>query len=173
MDKAKLFASNFAKNSTLDDTGHPLPDFPSRTDHSLNTFKVTVKDVSKLIKNLQSGKATGPDGIPVVVLKRISPELSPILAKLFNRCLKEGCFPASWKFFAICPVFKNAGERQSPSQYRPISLLSIVSKLFESIINEQILRHLTRADLLSDFLYGFRAYRSTADVLTVITDRIS
>ena len=172
-DKASLFASNFAKNSTLDDTGHQLPDFPSRTESSLNTFRVSVKSVANQIKNLQSGKATGPDNIPVVVIKHISPELSPILAKLFNRCLEEGCFPASWKFSTVCPVYKNAGDRQAPSQYRPISLLSIISKLFESIINEQIMLHLSKGNLLCDFQYGFRASRSTADVLTVITHRIS
>ena len=172
-DKASIFASNFAKNSTLDDSGHPLPVFPSRTDQQLTFFKVTVKDVSKIIKNLQSGKATGPDNIPVVVLKHISPELSPILAKLFNRCIRAGCFPTSWKFSVVCPVYKNSGDRQSPSQYRPISLLCIISKIFESIINQQIMIHLSQTNLLSDVQYGFRSARSTADVLTVITDRIS
>ena len=172
-DKASIFASNFAKNSTLDDSGHPLPVFPSRTDQQLTFFKVTVKDVSKIIKNLQTGKATGPDNIPVVVLKRISPELSPILAKLFNRCIRAGCFPTSWKFSVVCPVYKNSGDRQSPSQYRPISLLCIISKIFESIINQQIMIHLSKTNLLSDVQYGFRSARSTADVLTVITGRIS
>ena len=132
-----------------------------------------MKDVSKLIRNLQSGKATGPDNIPVVVLKHISPELSPILARLFNRCLRVGCFPTSWKFSVVCPVYKNSGDRQSPSQYRPISLLCIISKLFETIINQQIMSHLSEANLLSDFQYGFRSSRSTADVLTVISNRIS
>ena len=109
----------------------------------------------------------------MVVLKHLSPELSPILAKLFNRCLKERCFPTSWKTSAVCPVFKNAGDKSAPSQYRPISLLSIISKLFECVINERVLDHLVKNNLLSDVQYGFRSSRSTADVLTVITHRIS
>ncbi|MEL7340328.1 MAG: reverse transcriptase family protein, partial [Bacteroidota bacterium] len=149
------------------------PEFPPVTDEKLCESKVTASLISKLITELDSTKATGPDGIPVVVLKHLNPELSPILAKLFNRCLKEKCFPSVWKTSAVCPVFKNAGEKSNPAQYRPISLLSVISKLFESVINKRILDHLNRNNLLSDVQYGFRSARSTADVLTVITHRIS
>ena len=172
-DKAKLFAMNFASNSTLDDHGHPLPDFPSRTQARLSSFKVSAREVALCIKDLDPNKATGPDNIPVIVLKNLSPELSPILARLFNRCLKLKCFPSSWKFSSVCPVFKNSGLRSSPSQYRPISLLSIMSKLLEAVINHRVTKHLSTHNLLSDFQYGFRSARSTADVLTVITHRIS
>ena len=172
-EKAKLFAANFAANSTLDDHGHPLPDFPQLTDCLLSKFSVTSKEIGKLVRKLDSTKATGPDEIPVVVLKHISPELSPILAKLFNCCLTEKCFPDIWKLSSVCPVFKNAGLRSAPSQYRPISLLSVISKLFEAVMNRRILGHLTKNNLLSDSQYGFRSARSTADALTVITHRVS
>ena len=173
VDKAELFAKNFASNSNLNDKGHALPDYPSKTDKSLNSFTVSAKEVAKLIKALDSTKATGPDSIPVVVLKNISPELSPILAKLFNKCLHQKCFPASWKTSSVCPVYKNSGDRSSPSQYRPISLLSVMSKLLESVINKRVIQHLTKNHLLCDEQYGFRSSRSTADVLTVITHRVS
>ena len=55
--------------------------------------------------NLDSSKASGPDCIPVVVLKNCEPELSYILAKLFNICLKESCFPDCWKVSSVVPVF--------------------------------------------------------------------
>ena len=171
--KAKIFASNFAANSTLDDQGHTLPDFPTLTDSSIDSFTIKAKDIAKSIQNLDSSKATGPDGIPVVVLKKLCPEISPILAKLFNKCLKEECFPMSWKLSHVCPVFKNSGESSSPSQYRPISLLSVISKLFEAAINTAVLGHLAKNNLLSDQQYGFRPRRSTADILTVISHRIS
>ena len=172
-DKASIFASKFAAHSNLDDRGCLPPDFPPVTEEKICDLKVTAGQISKLIKELDSTKATGPDSIPVVVLKHISPELSPILAKLFNRCLNERCFPTSWKTSAVCPVYKNAGDKSAPSQYRPISLLSIISKLFECVINERVLDHLVKNNLLSDVQYGFRSSRSTADVLTVITHRIS
>ena len=70
-------------------------------------------------------------------------------------------------------MYKNSGDRSSPSQYRPISLLSIMSKLLESVINKRVTKHLMKNHLLCDEQYGFRSSRSTADVLTVITHRVS
>ena len=80
--KAKLFAKNFSKNSNLDDSGISLPVFPSRTNLKLHNISITPKMVKKVITNLDSSKASGPDFIPVVVLKNCEPELSYILAKL-------------------------------------------------------------------------------------------
>ena len=70
--------------------------------------------VNKVITNLDSSKASGPDCIPVVVLKNCEPELSYILAKLFNKCLKESCFPGCWKVSSVVPVFKNVGKGIQP-----------------------------------------------------------
>ena len=72
----------------LDDSGISLPVFPSRTNLKLHNISVTPKMVKKVIMNLDLSKASGPDGIPVVVLKNCEPELSYILAELFNNCLK-------------------------------------------------------------------------------------
>ena len=88
-DKAKLFAENFSLNSNLDDSGFSLPVFPSRTNLKLHNISVTPKMVRKVVMNLDLSKASGP----VVVLKSCEPELSYILAELFNKCLKESCFP--------------------------------------------------------------------------------
>ena len=96
-DKAKLFAKNFSKKSNLDDSGISLPVFPSRTILKLHNISVTPKMVKKVIMNLDLSKASGPDCIPVVVLKNCEPELSYILAELFNKCLKESCFPDCWR----------------------------------------------------------------------------
>ena len=92
-DKAKLFHEHFSMNSNLDDSGISLPIFPSRTNLKLYNISVTPKMVRKVIMNLDLSKASGPDCIPVVVLKNCEPELSYIIAELFNKCLKECCFP--------------------------------------------------------------------------------
>ena len=78
--KHKLFAENFSKNSNLDDSGISLPVFPSRTNLKLHNIYVTPKMVKKVITNLDLSKASGPDCLPVVVLKKCEPELSYILA---------------------------------------------------------------------------------------------
>ena len=125
--------------------------------------------VRKVVMNLDLSKASGPDCIPVVVLKNCELELSYILAELFNKCLKESCFPDYWKVSSVVHVFKNAGERSTAKNYRPVSLLSVVSKVFEKL---KVFDHLEKCGLFSDFQYGFRFSRSTPDLLTVVSDRI-
>ena len=81
-DKAKLLAENFSKNSNLDDSGISLPVFPFRSNLKLHNISVTPKMVRKAVKNLDLSKASGPDCMPVVVLKNCEPELSYLLAEL-------------------------------------------------------------------------------------------
>ena len=83
-DQANLFTKNFSKNSNLDDSGISLPVFPSRTNLKLHNISVTPKMVKKVITNLDLSKASGPGCIPMVVLKNCEPELSYVLAELFN-----------------------------------------------------------------------------------------
>ena len=103
--------------------------------------------VGKVVINLDLSKASGLDCIPVVVLKNCEPELSYILAELFNKCLKESCFPDCWKVSSVVPVFKNVGERSTAKNYHPVSLLSVVSKVFEKLVNNRIVDHLEKYGL--------------------------
>ena len=73
----------------------------------------------------------------------------------------------------MVPVFKNVGKRSTAKNYHPVSLLSVVSKVFEKLVNNRIVDHLEKCGLFSDFQYGFRSCRSTADLLTVVSDRIA
>ena len=129
--------------------------------------------VKNVITNLDLSKASSPDSIPVVVLKNCEPGLSYIVAEPFNKCLKESCFPDCWKASSVVPVFKNVGERSTAKNYHPVSLLSVVSKFFEELVNNRIVDHLEKCGLFSDFQYGFRSSRSTLDLLTVVSDTIA
>ena len=73
----------------------------------------------------------------------------------------------------MVPVFKNVGERSTAKSYRPDSRLTVVSKVFEKLVDNGIVDHLEKCGLFSDFQYGFRSSRSTADLLTVVSDRIA
>ena len=146
-DKAKLFAKNFSKNSNLDDSGISLPVLPCRTNLKLHNLSITLKMVKKVITNLDLSNASGPDCIPVVVLKNCEPKLSYILAKLFNNCLKESCFPDCWKVSFVIPVFKNVGERSTAKSYCPVNLLSVVIKVFEKLVNNRIVDHVGKCGL--------------------------
>ena len=172
-DKAKLFAENFSLNYNLDDSGISLPVFASRTNLKLHNISVAPKMVRKVVMNLDLSKSSGPDCIPVMVLQICEPELSYILVELFNKCLKKSCFPDCWKVSSLVPVFKKVGERSTSKNYHPVSLLSVVSKVFEKLVNNRIVDHLQNCGHFSDFQYGFRSSRSTADLLTVVSDRIA
>ena len=134
-DKAKLSAENFSKNSNLNDSGISLPVFHSKTNLKLHV-SVTPTMVQKVITNLDLSKTSGPDGIPVVVLKNCEPEHSCRVAEYFNKSLKESCFPDCWKVSSVVPVFKNVGKRSTAKNYLPVSLLSAVNKVFEKLINK-------------------------------------
>ena len=172
-DKAKLFAQNFSKNSNLDDSGISLPVFPSRTNLKLHNISITLKMVKKVLMNLVLPKASGPDYILVVVLKNCKPEPSYILAELFSKCPKESCFPNCRQVSLVAPAFKNVGEQSTGKNYRPVMLLSLVSKVFEKLVNNRIVDQLEKSSLFSNFQYGFRSSLSTADLLTVVYDRIA
>ena len=101
-----------------------------------------------------------------------SQELSPVLAKLYNKCLAESCFPSCWKPSSVVPAYKNDGERSDSGKYRPVSLLPIISKIFESFIYDSLTKHLDITGHFSDHQCGFRAFRSTADILAVLSERI-
>ena len=128
--------------------------------------------VGKVIANLDLSKASGLDCIPVVVLKDSQPELFYIIAELVNNCLKESCFPDCWKVSLAVPVFKNIVERSTDKNYHPVSLFSVVSKVFEKLANNRIVDHLEKYGIFSNFQYHFRSSRSTADP-TVLSDRIA
>ena len=156
-DKAKLCAKKFSKNSNLIDSGIALPVFLSKANLKLDNISVTPKMVKKVIMNLDFSKASGPDCIPVVVPKNCELEYSYILAEPFNKCLQEPCFPDFWKVPAVVPVFKNVGERSAAKNYHPVSLLSVVSKVFEKLVNNGIVDHLGKCGLFSDSQSGFRS----------------
>ena len=108
-----------------------------------------------------------------MVLKNRKTEPSYILSEFFNKCLKESCLPGCWKVSSVAPVFKNFGERSTAINYHPVSLLSVVSKVFVKLVNNRIVDHLEKCGLFSDFQYGFRSSRSIADLLTIVSDRIA
>ena len=108
-----------------------------------------------------------------VVLKNCEPELSYILAELFDIYLTDSCFSDFWKASLVVLVFKNAGESSTAKNYCPVRLLLVVSKVFEKLLNNRIDDHVKKCGIFSDSQYGFRSSQSTADFLTVVSDRIS
>ena len=123
---------NFLKNFNLDDSGISLPVFPSRTNLKLHNISVTLKMVKKVTMNLDLSKASGPDYIPVMVLKNCSPELSYILAKLLSKCHQESCFSDCWKVLSVVPELRILGKGL---QVKTTALLGFFLWLVKSLKN--------------------------------------
>ena len=166
--KAELLAQTFASNSTLNDSG-VIPPTPPPSNSFMPNIVISSKDVISALSELNTKKAYGPDGIPPVVLKTCASELAPCLGKLFRLCLSTSTFPSCWKLALIQPVPKK-GDPSQPSNYRLIALTSILSKVFESILNRKIWKYLKSSNLVSDRQYGFRKERSTYDLLSLLSD---
>ena len=86
---------------------------------------------------------------------------------------EESCFPDCSKVSSGAPVFKNVGERSTAKNYCPVSLFSVVRKVFEKLVNNKVIDHLEKSGLFSDFQFGFRSSKPTADLLTVVSQRIA
>jgi hypothetical protein len=132
---------------------------------------VTVKEVVKLLSSIPNGKATGLDNIQVRLLKASAPSIAPSLAYIFNMSLKTGMFPHEWKHARITPIFKK-GTKTNPGNYRPVSVLPVVSKFMERIVHKQLYEYLSANNLLSLQQSGFRRKHSCQTSLHRLTEQL-
>ena len=128
-----------------------------------------TRKTRKALSKLDISKSSGPDGIPIQVMKRCAPELAPVLTKLFQISYDSGVCPTLWKNAEVVPVPKR-GDPTNPSNYRPIAITSILCKVMESLLSEQLLAYLENNFLINDRQYGFRKARSTGDLLVYVND---
>ena len=109
---------------------------------------------------MRDNAAPGPDEIPPILLKMLRDEVARPLTKLFQRSIDEGRIPEDWRNANVVPIFKK-GSRFEPGNYRPVSLTSVVGKLLERIIKNEIEAHVENNKLINDSQHGFRRGRST------------
>ena len=128
-----------------------------------------IGEVEAVLKSLDPNKATGPDEIPARILKETATTIAPSLCKLFNRSLGEGYIPSEWKLANVVPVYKK-DEKDHVENYRPISLLCIISKVLERCVLNRINDRLE--DLIADCQHGFRSGRSCVTNLLETLDNI-
>ena len=138
---AECFGRFFAKKCRLDDgdfDATDIPRFPSRCSSTLCRIRFRPSTVRRLLGQLDPAKATGPDGVPARVLKECRAVLATPLAHLFSLCFEQGVHPSDWKTANVVPVHKRK-SRTDMKNYRPVSLLSVMSKVMEKVINTSIM----------------------------------
>ncbi|KAG7166732.1 RNA-directed DNA polymerase from mobile element jockey-like 30 [Homarus americanus] len=132
---------------------------PGKEEEKLKNITIRKVDVLKKINKLKKTKSPGPDEIFPRVLKECREQISGPLVNLFTKSLDMGVVPDLWKQANVVPIFKT-GDRASASNYRPISLTSVVGKFLESIIADSIRSHLEKSILIYDSQHGFTKGKS-------------
>ena len=163
-EKANALNEQFTSVFTLENK-ETVPEFegiPVNT--KLTSITVTEDTVLKRLQNLRVDKAPGPDDVHPYILKYLSETLAKPLTILFNLSLTETSLPQIWKKGIITALFKK-GERNLASNYRPISLTSIICRVLERIIVEHIIKHLTENNIYDKKQHGFTAKKSTVSNL--------
>ena len=154
----KYFASVFTKEN-LDVIPQAPAIYNDNNDSILSKITVSQDDVLKEINKLKPHKSPGPDEIYSRVIKETKVELCQPLATIFNDSLSSGLVPVAWKTANVVPIFKK-GDKSVASNYRPISLTSIIGKMLESILAGKIRDHLERFKLINESQHGFMQGRS-------------
>ena len=128
----------------------------------------TSNEIQDIIKELTTGKASD---IPIIVLKKSSYLIAPILARLYNSCVTDGIFPSIFKTGKITPIYKK-GNPELLENYRPISTLAIFGKIFEKILYSRLYSYLISKSILHPNQFGFRKGHSTSHAVHKSVDII-
>ena len=131
--------------------------------------KVSCQEVFNLIQKIPSNKASGLDNISARLLKEASPIVTRSLTFIINQSIATGIFPNAWKRARVSPIFKE-DLRTDPNNYRPISVLAVVSKLIERVVFNQLYEYLNNNNLLTESQSGFRPMFSTETALLEATN---
>ena len=145
---------------------------PQNMEKSLFLAPTTKHEISDIIANLKQTDSVGHDNIPLKLVRHCKSELAEILSDINNHTILEGVFPNSLKIAKVIPVFK-AGDVKSVTNYRPISILPVFSKIFEKVIYKRLDDFLAKNEILHKNQFGFRAKLSTCAALLQLVDKIT
>ncbi|CAB3379847.1 Hypothetical predicted protein [Cloeon dipterum] len=166
---ASQFLATFKQNFSPAGTDFPFLRRVPVQNEKLSKLHVTVSEVSALLHVLDAKSAAGPDGIPAVLLKSCAETICPSLAHIFNLSLQTRDLPADWKCAAVTPIPKE-GNKNEFNNYRTISVTSLVGKLLEKHVRNQLAAFFERKNSLPDSQHGFRDRRSCTTMLLKTLD---
>jgi len=167
LDKATVFNNFFSAQSTLENNDDETPNLAQSQGPILQNITLTATEVKTIINELDKNKAVGPDLIHNKLLFAAKNSITEPLTYIFNRCLTESKFPTIWKTAHVNPIHKK-GEKNVCNNYRPISLLSCVGKLFERCIHSHVYNFLRNNNIITPSQSGFIPGDSTTNQLLSI-----
>ena len=143
----------------------------AEVEESLFLTPTTPQEIEELCLSLESGKGMGWDGVSPRVIKGVARQLSGSLSRLYNCCMREGFYPTCFKVARVVPVFKGEDPTEF-CNYRPISVLPVLSQIFERVIRSRLIRFLDRNEVMITGQYGFRPGHSTAMAVLDMVEKI-
>ncbi len=167
-ERANCLNNYFVSISTLDTSSGVLPDSSVFAFNYLDEVSINESEIKNIIKILFTNKAVGEDLISHLVLKRTCSSIAKPLCLLFNKSLQECTFPALWKKAMVMPLFKK-GDANTPSNYRPMSLLSCLGKLMEGVVYKHLYNHFVSHNLIYCKQSGFLRGHSTVTSLLIFS----
>ena len=168
--KAELFNDHFVEKSILPNNLPVLPPLDVAV-ADLSSILITEEEVNKALTSLDISKANGSDNISNRLLKNTASSIAKPLSKLFNASLNLGIFPSSWKDANVTPVFKK-NDKQNKNNYRPISLLPNIGKVFERVVFNHLYKYCQEHNLLTWRNSGYKPLDSSINQLIYISHRI-
>ena len=145
--------------------------FKSRTTENFEITYISKIFIEKELRALKRNKSSGLDELPPGMLKDCASYISQPLCHILNLSIKNSTVPNLWKLAKITPIFKS-GNKEQPSNYRPISVLPVLSKILEKAVHHQFLAFLENNKLLNESQFGYRKNRSTKLAAALFCDNI-
>ena len=161
--------SNLAKNIS-NDTDDPISFMSPQTPGSMFINPVNVTELSEIILSLNNS-SPGWDGLDTNIIKKSSGLIVHPLVYVINLCIEQGIFPKELKIAKIIPIYKS-NDKQLITNYRPISVLPVFSKLFERVLHNRLLSFVDCKNIIYDYQFGFRRNHGTNSALIILTDKI-
>ena len=170
--KAELFNDFFCSHSNIDSSGASLPNKTIVNDVKLESITFNQAEVLDILKSLDPNKSVGLDGVSPRLLKLVAEEIAPSLTRVFNCSMSCSKFPSQWKLANVIPIYKK-GKLTEVSNYRPVSLLSCLSKVFEKVVFRHLFNFFRENMKLSIHQSGFMPGDSTVNQLVYLYDYFS
>jgi hypothetical protein len=168
--KAGLLNNVFQSVFTKEPDFHILPTFNSRTDLRLENVMFDENIVKKYLSKVKESKSQGSDSIHLKLIKEMGVSISKPVTKIFNKSMEEKKLPKIWKIANITPIHKK-GHKYDVSNYRPISLTSIICKTMEKIIRDTLMSHMEENKFFTVHQHGFRKGRSCVTQLIKVVEK--
>ena len=149
----------------------PLDYLKQGNEKNLYLLAITPEEIEAIILSFQDGKAVGPYSIPIKLLKMISKQVSVPLCIIINDSFVSGIFPDNLKLAKVITLYKK-DSKDNPTNYRPISLLSVFSKIIEKLMYKRLYNFLDSCAILHPLQFGFREKHSTLHALIGMTETI-